>query len=46
MTDPNEPIPHADTADALEQEIPVIDGSEDDEDYPRADEQEGPEAGI
>jgi hypothetical protein len=46
VTDPDETIPHSDTADALEQEIPITDEPEDDEEYPRADEQEGPETGI
>jgi hypothetical protein len=46
VTDPDEPIPHSDTADALEQETPVTDGPEDDEEYPRAEEQEGPDTGI
>lgn len=37
MTKPDEPIPHSDTADALEQSVPVTESLEDEEDYPRAD---------
>ncbi|WP_168187146.1 hypothetical protein [Williamsia sp. 1138] len=35
MSTPQEPIPHADVADELEQALPVTD-TEDDDDYPHA----------